>query len=300
MAFARLGGVPGRIRYDNLPAAVARVLRGPGPDRDRPLRRAALPLSASSPSSASRASGVPTRRAASRARWAASADATSCPCRGWPRLAELDALLAAADRKDERRHVDGRRETVGQAFEQERPHLRPAARRALRRRAARCAPGWTARPGCASGSAGTRCPPSLAGRRVDGPPGCPAPARSLHEGRVGRPPRAQSPEGQPDPRCSTTISRSSPASRVPCRPRSRSPRPGSRVPSRAPTSASGRGRAGGSATGRARGRSSRCCCSTARCPSSRSTPRSTRSSGSARPMPTLVAIEARRIADGGA
>jgi len=40
-------------------------------------------------------------------------------------LVELDELLVAADRKDERRHVDGRRETVGQAFEQELPHLRP-------------------------------------------------------------------------------------------------------------------------------------------------------------------------------
>jgi hypothetical protein len=40
-------------------------------------------------------------------------------------LDELDALLAEADRSDERRHVDGRRETVGQAFEAELPHLRP-------------------------------------------------------------------------------------------------------------------------------------------------------------------------------
>jgi hypothetical protein len=39
-------------------------------------------------------------------------------------LEELDALLAEADRRDERRHVEGRRETVGQAFEAERPHLR--------------------------------------------------------------------------------------------------------------------------------------------------------------------------------
>jgi hypothetical protein len=37
----------------------------------------------------------------------------------------LDALLAEADRTDERRHVAGRPETVGQAFETERPHLRP-------------------------------------------------------------------------------------------------------------------------------------------------------------------------------
>ena len=40
IAFARLGGVPGRIRYDNAKALVARVLRG----RDRALHRPALPL----------------------------------------------------------------------------------------------------------------------------------------------------------------------------------------------------------------------------------------------------------------
>jgi hypothetical protein len=40
-------------------------------------------------------------------------------------MAGLDELLAAADTKDGRRHVDGRRETVGQAFEAERAHLRP-------------------------------------------------------------------------------------------------------------------------------------------------------------------------------
>ena len=40
-------------------------------------------------------------------------------------MAELDALLAAADARDERRHIDGRRDTVGEAFAAERAHLRP-------------------------------------------------------------------------------------------------------------------------------------------------------------------------------
>ena len=44
IAFARLGGVPARIRYDNARALVARVLRRPRPDRDRALRRPAQPL----------------------------------------------------------------------------------------------------------------------------------------------------------------------------------------------------------------------------------------------------------------
>ncbi len=42
-AFARRGGVPGRIRYDNLTKAVSRVLTGARPGRDRPVHRAALP-----------------------------------------------------------------------------------------------------------------------------------------------------------------------------------------------------------------------------------------------------------------
>jgi transposase len=36
-AFAQLGGVPGRIRYDNLKAAVARVLEGRGREGNRAL-----------------------------------------------------------------------------------------------------------------------------------------------------------------------------------------------------------------------------------------------------------------------
>ena len=44
VALDRLGGVPRRIRYDNLSSAVTRVLRGPRPRRERPLRRVALAL----------------------------------------------------------------------------------------------------------------------------------------------------------------------------------------------------------------------------------------------------------------
>ena len=44
LAFERLGGVPRRIRYDNLSSAVTRVLRGRDPRRERPLHRTALAL----------------------------------------------------------------------------------------------------------------------------------------------------------------------------------------------------------------------------------------------------------------
>jgi transposase len=124
LAFTRLGGVPARIRYDNLPAAVSRILEGRSRvETDRfiamrshfgfdsffcePGQRGAHEKGGveGEVGRFRRRHLVPVPRVAS--------------------LAELDALLIAADRKDERRHVDGRRETVGQAFEQERPHLRP-------------------------------------------------------------------------------------------------------------------------------------------------------------------------------
>ena len=43
-AFEHFGGVPGRIRYDNLKPAVVRVLQGPRPGRVGTVRRAALAL----------------------------------------------------------------------------------------------------------------------------------------------------------------------------------------------------------------------------------------------------------------
>ena len=40
-------------------------------------------------------------------------------------MADFDALLLAADRRDDGRHIEGRLQTVGQAFAAERPSLRP-------------------------------------------------------------------------------------------------------------------------------------------------------------------------------
>jgi hypothetical protein len=123
-AFARLGGVPGRIRYDNLSAAVARVLQGRS--RVETERFVALRSHYGFDSffcepgrrGAHEKGGVEGEVGRFRRRHLV-------PVPRVASMAELDELLAAADRKDERRHVDGRRETVGQAFELERPHLRP-------------------------------------------------------------------------------------------------------------------------------------------------------------------------------
>lgn len=78
-AFAHFGGVPARVRYDNLKTAVVRILKGRGrieSERFTMLRSHYL-LTHSSVSPASR---VRTRRAASKERSAASAADTSCRC----------------------------------------------------------------------------------------------------------------------------------------------------------------------------------------------------------------------------
>jgi transposase len=123
-AFERLGGVPARIRYDNLPAAVAKVLRGR--DRVETDRFVALRSHYGFESffclpgegGSHEKGGVEGEVGRFRRRHLT-------PVPRVADLAELDGRLAEADRRDERRHVDGRRETVGQAFERERPHLRP-------------------------------------------------------------------------------------------------------------------------------------------------------------------------------
>jgi len=122
--FARLGGVPGRIRYDNLTAAVTRILRGR--DRIETDRFIALRSHFGFGSffcepgerGAHEKGGVEGEVGRFRRRHLV-------PVPRVASMADLDELLSAADRQDGRRHIDGRRETVGQAFEQERPHLRP-------------------------------------------------------------------------------------------------------------------------------------------------------------------------------
>ena len=82
-AFAHFGGVPARVRYDNLKPAVTRVLKGR--DRDESDRFVALRSHYSIRSSVSRVRKAPTRRAASRVRSAGSAAATSFRSREWRR-----------------------------------------------------------------------------------------------------------------------------------------------------------------------------------------------------------------------
>jgi transposase len=123
LAFERLGGVPARIRYDNLRAAVVRILRGR--DRVETDRFTALRshfgfdafFCEPGPRGAHEKGGVEGEVGRFRRRHLV-------PVPRVASLAEFDGLLEAADRTDERRHIDGRRETVGAAFEQERPHLR--------------------------------------------------------------------------------------------------------------------------------------------------------------------------------
>ena len=86
IAFERLGGAPGRVRYDNLKAAVVRVLAGRErveSDRFTALRS----TTASTRSSARRAWQARTRRAGSRAKSAASVGVIWSRSRGsrvWP------------------------------------------------------------------------------------------------------------------------------------------------------------------------------------------------------------------------
>ena len=124
LAFERLGGVPARVRYDNLTAAVAKVLAGR--DRVETDRFTALRSHYGFESffcepgerGAHEKGGVEGEVGRFRRRHLV-------PVPRVADLAGLDALLAEADRIDERRHVAGRRETVAGAFEAERSHLRP-------------------------------------------------------------------------------------------------------------------------------------------------------------------------------
>jgi len=122
-AFERLGGVPGRIRYDNLKSAVVRVLRGR--DRTEAERFIALRSHYGFDSffcepgiaGAHEKGGVEGEVGRFRRRHLV-------PVPRVASLAEFNAFLEAADRADEARHVEGQRSTVGAMAQAERPHLR--------------------------------------------------------------------------------------------------------------------------------------------------------------------------------
>ncbi len=123
-AFTRLGGVPGRIRYDNLTPAVSRVLKG----RDRVETDRFIALRSHygfdsffcepGEAGAHEKGGVEGEVGRFRRRHLV-------PVPRVGSLAAFNELLAAADRADEARHVDGRLATVGAMATVEQPSLRP-------------------------------------------------------------------------------------------------------------------------------------------------------------------------------
>lgn len=123
-AFARLGGVPGRIRYDNARALVARVLRGR--NRDETERFIALRSHYGFDSffcipgeeGAHEKGGIEGEVGRFRRRH-------FVPLPRVRSLAELNRRLEAADRTDLARHIAARRATVGAMGATDRAALRP-------------------------------------------------------------------------------------------------------------------------------------------------------------------------------
>lgn len=124
LAFAHLGGVPARIRYDNLKPAVVRVLRGR--DRTESERFTALRSHYGYDSffclpgkqGAHEKGGVEGEIGRFRRRYLV-------PIPDVASLAELNALIAAADLADDTRVITGRPVTIGAAFATELPQLGP-------------------------------------------------------------------------------------------------------------------------------------------------------------------------------
>ncbi|MGH3548163.1 MAG: IS21 family transposase [Pseudonocardiaceae bacterium] len=123
-AFERLGGVPGRVRYDNLKSAVVRVLKGRG--REESERFIALRSHYGFDSFFCRPGlvgshekgGVEGEIGRFRRRHLV-------PVPKVTSLTELNDLLAAADAIDNARHLPGRRGDIGTAFAAEQPTLSP-------------------------------------------------------------------------------------------------------------------------------------------------------------------------------
>jgi hypothetical protein len=123
-AFAHLGGVPARIRYDNLKPAVVRVLRGR--DREESERFIALRSRYGFDSFSCRPGmdgahekgGVEGEIGWFRCRHLV-------PIPEVASLAELNELIAAGDRLDDDRVITGHRTTIAAAFADERPSLMP-------------------------------------------------------------------------------------------------------------------------------------------------------------------------------
>ncbi len=197
VAFERLGGVPtGRIRYDNLQGRGGEGAAGPWPDRDRPLHRPAHPLRLRLLLLRARAVGGP-REGWRRGRGGPLPPTPSgARARGGQHGRVRRRCSPRPTGATSERRIDGRRETVGEAFEAERPHLRPAARRALRRGPAAAGQGRPQGPRLRPAALvlGARRPRRSARRRPTRRPAPRGPPRRPARG----PPRAQPPQGQPD------------------------------------------------------------------------------------------------------
>ena len=122
LAFQHLGGVYRRLRYDNLGAAVKKILRGFR--REETARFVAfrshwgVEASFCNPGEGHEKGGVEGEIGTFRRNhWV--------PVPAARDLDELNAMLLAACRADEARTIDGREQTVGQALAIEREHLLP-------------------------------------------------------------------------------------------------------------------------------------------------------------------------------
>jgi transposase len=123
-AFEHLGGVPGRLRYDNLKPAVARVLLGRNrreSERFVELRSHYLFESfycRPGKEGAHEKGGVEGEIGRFRRRHLV-------PMPKVDSIAELNELCSGGDRLDDVRRIEGRRPTVAEHFAAEQPHLRP-------------------------------------------------------------------------------------------------------------------------------------------------------------------------------
>ena len=124
LAFAHLGGVPGRIRYDNLKPAVVKVLKGR--NREESDRFVALRswygfdsfFCRPGKDGAHEKGGVEGEIGRFRRRHLV-------PVPEVASLAELNRLIAAADVLDDARVITGRAHTIGEGFAAEAPMLQP-------------------------------------------------------------------------------------------------------------------------------------------------------------------------------
>ena len=159
LAFEHFGGVPGRVRYDNLKPAVVRVLRGR--DRTESERFTALRSHYGFDSffcrpgieGAHEKGGVEGEIGRFRRRHLV-------PVPKVDSLAELNELIAAGDVVDDDRVITGRPVTIGAAFAAEAPSADGAARSRRSTRPGCWKHAWTTGPGCRCGSASTPSRPA--------------------------------------------------------------------------------------------------------------------------------------------